>query len=102
MSCRSLDFERWLGRQDSNLGSRDQNPLPYRLATPQRTCQTQILAAVTQEDDKRDDREDHEGDHRERRQDQSEHRHEDNCELGDGEDPRSLPDLLAARLTTPG
>ena len=24
-----------LGRQDSNLGSRDQNPLPYRLATPQ-------------------------------------------------------------------
>ncbi len=24
----------WLGRQDSNLGSRDQNPLPYRLATP--------------------------------------------------------------------
>ena len=26
---------KWLGRQDSNLGSRDQNPLPYRLATPQ-------------------------------------------------------------------
>ena len=25
----------WLGRQDSNLGSRDQRPLPYRLATPQ-------------------------------------------------------------------
>ena len=24
-----------LGRQDSNLGSRDQNPLPYHLATPQ-------------------------------------------------------------------
>ncbi len=24
----------WLGRQDSNLGSRDQNPLPYHLATP--------------------------------------------------------------------
>ena len=24
-----------MGRQDSNLGSRDQNPLPYRLATPQ-------------------------------------------------------------------
>jgi hypothetical protein len=24
----------WLGRQDSNLGSRDQSPLPYRLATP--------------------------------------------------------------------
>ena len=27
--------DEWLGRQDSNLGSRDQNPLPYRLATPQ-------------------------------------------------------------------
>ena len=26
--------EEWLGRQDSNLGSRDQNPLPYHLATP--------------------------------------------------------------------
>src|SRR3954462_6391294 len=33
-----LEFpaKRWLGRQDSNLGWRDQNPLPYRLATPQR------------------------------------------------------------------
>ena len=26
----------WLGREDSNLRSRDQNPLPYRLATPHR------------------------------------------------------------------
>jgi hypothetical protein len=25
----------WLGRQDSNLGWRNQNPLPYHLATPQ-------------------------------------------------------------------
>ncbi len=25
----------WLGREDSNLRSRDQNPLPCRLATPQ-------------------------------------------------------------------
>ena len=24
----------WLGREDSNLRSRDQNPLPYHLATP--------------------------------------------------------------------
>ena len=31
LSCRR---KAWLGRQDSNLGSRDQNPLPYRLATP--------------------------------------------------------------------
>ena len=30
-----MSGEEWLGRQDSNLGSRDQNPLPYRLATPQ-------------------------------------------------------------------
>ncbi len=27
----------WLGRQDSNLRSRDQNPLPYPLATPHGT-----------------------------------------------------------------
>lgn len=27
-------FTGWLGREDSNLRSRDQNPLPYRLATP--------------------------------------------------------------------
>ena len=32
---------RRLGRQDSNLGSRDQNPLPYRLATPH--CAALIL-----------------------------------------------------------
>ena len=35
VSSRSRVGERWLGRQDSNLGSRDQNPLPYHLATPQ-------------------------------------------------------------------
>ena len=34
-SGRLTRLERWLGRQDSNLGSRDQNPLPYHLATPQ-------------------------------------------------------------------
>jgi hypothetical protein len=28
-------FKAWLGLQDSNLGWRDQNPLPYRLAKPQ-------------------------------------------------------------------
>ncbi|MCD6034943.1 MAG: hypothetical protein K0R63_684 [Rickettsiales bacterium] len=32
-------FIKWLGRQDSNLGWRDQNPLPYRLATPQQMTQ---------------------------------------------------------------
>ncbi len=32
-----LNFTRndWLGRLDSNQRSRDQNPMPYRLATPQ-------------------------------------------------------------------
>ena len=33
----------WLGRQDSNLGSRDQNPLPYRLATPHRALEETAL-----------------------------------------------------------
>ena len=29
-------FSTWLGMRDSNPRSRDQNPLPYRLANPQR------------------------------------------------------------------
>ena len=33
-SCYNNDLV-WLGRQGSNLGSRDQNPMPYHLATPQ-------------------------------------------------------------------
>src|SRR2546423_15301105 len=36
----------WLGRQDSNLGSRDQNPLPYHLATPQRGLQRNRVSAA--------------------------------------------------------
>ena len=31
-----------LGRQDSNLGSRDQSPLPYRLATPHRPASLRV------------------------------------------------------------
>lgn len=31
-------FIAWLGREDSNPRSRDQNPLPYHLATPQRAA----------------------------------------------------------------
>ncbi len=31
-------FSAWLGREDSNPRSRDQNPLPYHLATPQRAA----------------------------------------------------------------
>src|SRR5262245_42363812 len=33
-----------LGRQDSNLGSRDQNPLPYHLATPHRKSTDLVIA----------------------------------------------------------
>ena len=33
--CSARRFRGWLGRQGSNLGWRDQNPLPYHLATPQ-------------------------------------------------------------------
>ena len=55
----------WLGRQDSNLGSRDQNPLPYRLATPHcgpsigasrraaRAEPAQSLVALGEQDDER-------------------------------------------------
>ena len=37
----------WLGRQDSNLGSRDQNPLPYHLATPQSEAHLAIRGPST-------------------------------------------------------
>ena len=30
-------YKTWLGRRDSNPRSWDQNPVPYRLATPQST-----------------------------------------------------------------
>src|SRR3954463_1111003 len=36
-----------LGRQDSNLGSRDQNPLPYRLATPHQIRDTRPRQSAT-------------------------------------------------------
>ena len=49
--------KRWLGRQDSNLGSRDQNPLPYHLATPQGHGS---LAAVVEEKGESEDGEDDE------------------------------------------
>ena len=60
---------KWLGRQDSNLGSRDQNPLPYRLATPH--WGEQSLAPVEEEKRDRDDREDPEQDDRGERQQRS-------------------------------
>ena len=77
---------KWLGRQDSNLGSRDQNPLPYRLATPHRIG-TIMLAAVAEEDDERDEREDDQHGDRERREHEGERRHEHDRELRDGDDP---------------
>src|SRR5438552_2127445 len=36
-----------LGRQDSNLGSRDQNPLPYHLATPQSRGPSGLQSDIT-------------------------------------------------------
>ena len=32
----------WLGRLDSNQRSRDQNPMPYRLATPQKLTESSL------------------------------------------------------------
>ena len=39
--------ESWLGREDSNLRSRDQNPLPYHLATPHRRSSIGRRPALT-------------------------------------------------------
>src|ERR671932_1953670 len=36
-----------LGRQDSNLRSRDQNPVPCRLATPQRARRPSLFVSAT-------------------------------------------------------
>ncbi len=36
------DYQSWLGYVDSNHGSRDQNPLPYRLAIPQNNRDQEI------------------------------------------------------------
>src|SRR6266511_6257565 len=50
-----------LGRQDSNLGSRDQNPLPYHLATPQglqARSQVVSLTAVGEDQEQRNGCED--------------------------------------------
>src|SRR4029077_17892111 len=57
-------LETRLGRQDSNLGSRDQNPLPYRLATPQN--RRRILRTVGEDEEERNDREQRDDADRER------------------------------------
>ena len=41
-SLPSSIFQIWLGMRDSNPRSRDQNPLPYRLANPQ--CLVSLLS----------------------------------------------------------
>ena len=75
---------RWLGRQDSNLGSRDQNPLPYHLATPH-TRRSTVCAyervgggrrAAAASEEAGDAREHGEHDERERAHDEDEHRDE--------------------------
>ena len=71
-SGRELTGWRWLGRQDSNLGSRDQNPLPYHLATPHQFDCASALACglrrlLAEQQDERDRREDADDDQRERR-----------------------------------
>ena len=65
-----------LGRQDSNLGSRDQNPLPYHLATPQESSVCHASAAVGEQEHERDDGEERDDDQRERPDEEHEHRHE--------------------------
>ena len=82
-----------LGRQDSNLGSRDQTRC---LTTwPRPKARVVILSAVAEQDDERDDGEQDERDDRERGQDEREHRHEHDRDLRDGGDPGQLADLAA-------
>src|SRR3954454_3452822 len=82
----------WLGRQDSNLGSRDQNPLPYRLATPQGTARS--LPAVEEEVDEAEHREDDDGHDHGPFDDPGEDHADHRQELGGGEDPEHLADEL--------
>jgi hypothetical protein len=66
-----------LGRQDSNLGSRDQNPLPYHLATPQRSTGSQDPSlAPGEEKDQRYNGEGGDHDDRDRAHDDEKHGHE--------------------------
>jgi hypothetical protein len=44
---KSLLSFRWLGCQDSNLGSWFQRPLPYRLATPERRTERDLEKPTT-------------------------------------------------------
>jgi hypothetical protein len=93
---------KWLGRQDSNLGSRDQNPLPYRLATPHqsgaRSLQRPVhgSAPIAQENDEDSDSEDDDDRYGQGRHDGRRDGHEENEQLGDGCDPRHRADISAS------
>src|SRR5579885_383141 len=82
----------WLGRQDSNLGSRDQNPLPYHLATPH--CGEyragSAAFALGEQEDQRGDREQHDDRDRDALQDRQHERHQQHEELHGREHPRRL------------
>src|ERR671936_597156 len=86
----------WLGREDSNLRSRDQNPLPYRLATPQcigdpsRRRLEAESAALEEQRGEEEKREDDENRDRDDLHEAPEKRHEEGEELRDGERPRGL------------
>ena len=79
--------KKWLGRQDSNLGSRDQNPLPYHLATPQGHGS---LAAVEEEDREPDDGEGDETEDHQPLDEDGEQDENDGKQLRDDEDPEDL------------
>ena len=86
----------WLGRQDSNLGSRDQNPLPYHLATPQGHGS---LATVEEQNGEPDDGEDDEPHDHEPLDDDGEEDEQEREQLRRGEDPQHLADEV--RLAVP-
>src|SRR5262245_45970421 len=87
-----------LGRQDSNLGSRDQNPLPYHLATPQSGARS--LAPRREEEHQGERREDPDGDQRERPDHDREDRDEHHEGLRDGCDPGDVPDRPRAKAVS--
>src|SRR5918999_1141650 len=89
-------WESWLGREDSNLRSRDQNPLPYRLATPQRHGQRSpsSLAPIDEQHHQQDEREDDEHGDRQELDQLPEQRDEKCDELRDGCRPGDLADQV--------
>src|SRR5919106_2388739 len=95
-------WESWLGREDSNLRSRDQNPLPYRLATPQRHGQRSpsSLAPIDEQHHQQDEREDDEHGDRQELDQLPEQRDEKCDELRDGCRPGDLADQVVRGLAS--